>query len=183
MRSPTDHTARLRGAAVGVGSGAVAIFAHGLGGGNPAPDGSALALLFVACGLIGVLVASFRPRYGPLSTMGMLAAGQTIGHTALSMSPEHHHHTTSAAMLAAHLVAIPVGALLIRAAEAGLRRAITSVRRFILTLDLAPLPGVHPARRAHTGDRAPLRRLLLSSGIGRRGPPFAPATFSHLVPA
>ncbi|MBL1073760.1 hypothetical protein JK358_05080 [Nocardia sp. 2] len=181
MRSPTDHTARLRGAAVGAASGAVAVAAHGLGGGNPAPEGPALALLFAACGLIGVLVASIRPRYGLVSVMGMLAAGQAIGHAALSLSPGHHHHTTSTAMLVAHAVAVPVGALLIRAAEAGMRRAVTSVRRFVLALGLEPLPAVRSARTTGTDDRATLHRVRLSAGIARRGPPFGTRPFSHLA--
>ncbi|MEV6067254.1 hypothetical protein AB0L82_11930 [Nocardia sp. NPDC052001] len=183
MHSPTDHTARLRGAAVGAASGAVALFAHGLGGGTTAPAGSALALLFAACALIGVIVASVRPRYGLTSLMGMLAAGQGIGHIALSMSPGHHHHAASPSMLTAHLIAIPVGAMAIRAAEAGMRRAVTSVRRFILTLGLAPVPAERTARTTSTDERATVRLLLVSPGIARRGPPARARLLSHLAPA
>ncbi|MGW5226144.1 hypothetical protein ACWEP5_14495 [Nocardia niigatensis] len=183
MRSPTDHTARLRGAAVGASSGAVAILAHGLGGGATLLDGSALALLFAACTLIGVVVATLRPRYGLAGTMVMLAAGQSIGHAALSMPPGHHHHSSSPSMLLAHLIAIPMGALAIRAAEAGMRRAITSVRRFILALGSVPRPPARPARARRADDRAEARRLLVSPGIGRRGPPVAAAPFIPLAPA
>ncbi|MFE3223950.1 hypothetical protein [Nocardia sp. NPDC059228] len=183
MRSPTDHTARLRGAAVGASSGAVAILAHGLGGGATLLDGSALALLFAACTLIGVVVATLRPRYGIAGTMAMLAVGQSIGHAALSMSPGHHQHSSSPSMLLAHLVAIPVGALAIRAAEAGIRRAITSVRRFILALGSILRPPAPRLRPRRADDRAEARRLLVSPGIGRRGPPRAGAPLSHLAPA
>ncbi|MEV6773678.1 hypothetical protein AB0N05_34095 [Nocardia sp. NPDC051030] len=183
MRSPTDHTASLRGAAVGTASGAVAVFAHALGGGTAFPDGTALALLFAACGLTGVLVASARSRSGLFWTMGMLAAGQSIGHIALSMSPGHHHPATTSVMLLAHLVAIPVGAMLIRAAEAGMRRAVTSVRRFILALGLAPVPPHAPAATVSADDRARARRLLVSPGIGRRGPPRQARPLLHLAPA
>ncbi|MCU1643882.1 MAG: hypothetical protein JWN03_4157 [Nocardia sp.] len=183
MQLPTDHTARLRGAAVGAASGAVALGAHGLGGGNATPEGSSLALLFAACGLIGVVVASLRPRYGLISLMGMLAAGQAIGHIALSTSPEHHHHAASPIMLIAHLVAIPFGAMVIRAAEAGMRRAVTSVRRFMVVLGIAPVPPAHRARTTTPDDRAVLRRLLVSPGIGRRGPPEFAFPFLHPVPA
>ncbi|MBF6240358.1 hypothetical protein IU474_25265 [Nocardia otitidiscaviarum] len=170
MLSPTDHAARLRGAAVGTASGAVAVAAHGLGGGSTDVGGSALALLIVACGLIGVVVASVRPRAGVLSTMGMLAVGQSVGHEALSMAPQQHQHGLSAGMVAAHLVAIPVGAFAIRAAEVGLRRAVTSVRRFIVAL--GPMP-VAPGRVLPVAfDQRPVpARLLVSSGVGRRGPP------------
>ncbi|MFF2550094.1 hypothetical protein ACFVUS_03795 [Nocardia sp. NPDC058058] len=183
MHSPTDHTARLRGAAVGAASGAVAIFAHGLGGGTTAPAGSALALLFAACALIGVIVAAVRPGYGPIALMGMLAAGQGIGHIALSMSPGHHHHAASPAMLVAHLIAIPVGAMAIRAAEAGMRRAVTSVRRFILALADAPVPAERGARPTATAERATARLLAVTPGIARRGPPARARHLSHLAPA
>ncbi len=143
--------------------------AHGLGGGSTDIGGSALALLIVACGLIGVVVASVRPRAGVLSTMGMLAVGQSVGHEALSMAPQHQHGL-SAAMVAAHLVAIPVGAFVIRAAEVGLRRAVTSVRRFMVALDPAPVPPGRALPEA-LDQRPVVTRLLVSSGVGRRGPP------------
>ncbi|MTK49205.1 hypothetical protein GL303_22360, partial [Nocardia seriolae] len=174
MRSPTDHTARLRGAAVGASSGAVAMLAHGLGGGATVPDGTALALLFAACTLIGIVVATIRPRYGLAGTMAMLAAGQSIGHAALSMSPGHHHPGSSPSMLLAHLIAIPVGALVIRAAEAGMRRAVTSVRRFILALASAPCPPAGPRRARPADDRAEAGRLLVSPGIRPPPPPPPP---------
>lgn len=183
MRSPTDHTARLRGAAVGASSGAVAILAHGLGGGATLPGGSALALLFAACTLVGAVVATLRPRYGIAGTMALLAAGQSIGHAALSMSPGHHHHGSSPSMLLAHLIAIPVGALAIRAAEAGMRRAVTSVRRFILALASIPRSPAGPVRARAGDDRAEVSRLLVSPGIGRRGPPVPAAPFSSFAPA
>ncbi|MGV9413616.1 hypothetical protein ACWDOP_27260 [Nocardia sp. NPDC003693] len=181
MRSPTDHTAPLRGAAVGATSGAVAIFAHALGGGASMPAGSAMALLLAACGLIGVVVAAVRPAHVLASTMGMLAVGQAVGHVALSMSPDHHHHGATPLMLAAHLVAVPVGALLIGAAEVGVRRAVTSVRRFMVALDGVLAPAALPARAFVADERAVVRRLLVSPGIGRRGPPTA--GFSPFVPA
>ncbi|WP_433665881.1 hypothetical protein ACQP06_19025 [Nocardia sp. CA-136227] len=182
MRSPTDHTARLRGAAVGASSGAVAILAHGLGGGATLTQGSALPLLVGACTVIGVVVATLRPRYGLAGTMGLLAAGQALGHAALSMPPGHHHHSTPAGMLIAHLVAIPVGALVIRAAETGLRRAVTGVRRFLLALGAVLTPPTRPVHARVADDRAEARRLLVSPGIGRRGPPVAAASSIHLAP-
>ncbi|MEU0546084.1 hypothetical protein [Nocardia sp. NPDC005978] len=183
MRSPTDHTAPLRGAAVGATSGAVAIFAHALGGGTALPAGSAVALLLAACGLIGVVVAALRPAHVLAATMGMLAVGQAVGHLALSMSPGHHQHGATPLMLAAHLVAIPVGALLIGAAEVGLRRAITSARRFMVALAGVLTPPERVAGAFRADERAVVRRLLVSPGIGRRGPPRGPIVFSHVVPA
>lgn len=184
MRSPTDHTAPLRGAAVGAASGAVAILAHALGGGTAFPDGPALTLLFAACTVIGVVVASIRLRHPLLAVMGMLAVGQTAGHFALTMSPGHaQHHGLTPTMLTAHALAIPLGACVIRAAEAGLRRALTSVRRFILILFRAPRPVVQRARRVRHDERARIRHLLVSPAIARRGPPARTVSFLHLVPA
>ncbi|WP_245721720.1 hypothetical protein [Nocardia crassostreae] len=142
-----------------------------------------MALLLAACALIGVVVAGVRPRGGLAAIMGMLTVGQAIGHGALSVGPTHHHHAVTPVMLAAHLVAIPVGAMLISAAEAGMRRAITSVRRFIVALGLAPLPPARTMRTRVTDERAVVRRLLVSPGIGRRGPPVDTNLFLHLTPA
>ncbi|MFD5176351.1 hypothetical protein ACFWM1_11135 [Nocardia sp. NPDC058379] len=183
MRSPTDHTARFRGAAVGAASGVVAVLAHGLGGATAVPGGASVTLLLAACALIGV-VASALPRGNtPLATMAVLAAGQGIGHTALSLGHAQHHHTFSAAMLLAHLVAIPVGALAIRAAEVGVRRAITSVRRLVLVLDGVSSPSARPIPLPRADDRAVLRQLLLRPGIGLRGPPADGHLTLHPVPA
>lgn len=182
MRSPTDHTARLRGAAVGAASGAVAVLAHGLGGATAIPAGSSLTLLFAACALIGVVVTALPRGDSPASTMAVLAVGQGIGHTALTLG-HTHHHSFSAAMLLAHLVAIPAGALAIRAAEIGVRRAITSVRRLVLVLAGITEPAAPAFRLPPVEERAVLRQLLLRPGIGLRGPPPAVATRLHPVPA
>ncbi|WP_280266065.1 hypothetical protein [Nocardia wallacei] len=178
MRSSADPAARLRGACVGAASGAVSIAAHALGGGAIAVGSTALTLLVTACTLTGVLVSAIGSGLPRL--MLMLAAGQAIGHAALSMSPEHCHPAMfSSAMLIAHLVAIPVGALLIRGAEVALGRALSSVRRAVVALAASvPAPPGSPLLPRHTGVAAP-RRLLISSGIGRRGPPRDPAFFLH----
>ncbi|MFI5502853.1 hypothetical protein ACIA5E_27665 [Nocardia asteroides] len=182
MRSPTDHTARLRGAAVGAASGAVAVLAHGLGGATMVPDGASLTLLFAACALVGVVVSALPRGHGAVSTMVVLAVGQGIGHTALSLGHAHHHHFT-VLMLLAHLVAIPVGALAIRGAEVGVRRAITSVRGLVTALGGPPNPSAPPTGLPRADDRAIARQLLLRPGIGLRGPPAAGGTALHPVPA
>ncbi|MFC4124548.1 hypothetical protein [Nocardia rhizosphaerae] len=183
MRSPSDHTARLRGAAVGAASGAVAVLAHGLGGATGAPSGSSLTLLLAACALIGVVAAALPRGITPLSTMVVLAVGQLVGHSALSLGHAQHHHVASVAMLLAHLVAIPVGALAIRAAEVGVRRAITSVRGLVWVLGAAPAPEVRLGSAPRTDERAILRGLYRRSGIVVRGPPIADHTALHPVPA
>ncbi|MFE9784325.1 hypothetical protein ACFYO7_02970 [Nocardia salmonicida] len=182
MGSPTDHTARLRGAAVGSASGAVAVLAHGLGGATAVPGGSALTLLFAACALIGVVVTALPRGNNAMSTMVVLAVGQCAGHTALSLG-HVQHHAISGAMVIAHLVAIPVGAIAIRAAEVGVCRAVTSVRQLVLVLVGVASPAEHPVRLPVADERAVLRQLLLRPDIGLRGPPRAGATASDPVPA
>ncbi|MGW5439715.1 hypothetical protein [Nocardia asteroides] len=182
MRSPTDHTARLRGAAVGAASGAVAVLAHGLGGATMVPDGASLTLLFAACALVGVVVSALPRGHGAASTMAVLAVGQGVGHTALSLGHAHHHHF-SVVMLLAHLVAIPAGALAIRGAEVGVRRAITSVRGLVIALGGPPNPAAPRAGMPRADERAIARQLLLRPGIGLRGPPVAGGTALHPAPA
>ncbi|WP_228000585.1 hypothetical protein [Nocardia australiensis] len=172
MYSPTDAAARWRGAFVGSASGAVSIGAHALGGGAVSPDQSAVVLLIAACALVGVGVAAIRVRHGLVVLMTLLAIGQAVGHTALSLAPGHHHAPHApAAMLAAHLIAIPAGALLIRAAEFALARAASSVRRTARALRAAPIADPRFAYATPTGVAPTPHRLLLSSGIGTRGPP------------
>ncbi|MEV0032509.1 hypothetical protein [Nocardia sp. NPDC050793] len=172
MRKPVEGATRLRGAFVGSASGAVSIAAHALGGGVISPEQSSVALLIGACAAVGVLVGSLRTRAGLLELMGLLAVGQGVGHTALTLSPGHHHgaHAT-ALMLLAHLAAIPVGALLIRGAEAAIRRAASSVRRAARVLGAMPVPALPTVALLAARDAAIPRRLLLASGIGTRGPP------------
>lgn len=142
-----------------------------------------MTLLFAACVLIGVVVTALPRGNGPLSTMVVLAVGQYIGHTALSLGHSQHHHTASAAMVLAHLVAIPVGAIAIRAAEVGVRRAITSVRQLVLVLAGVVRPAERPVRLPAVDERAVLRQLLLRPDIGLRGPPGVGATALTPVPA
>lgn len=181
MRAPTDHTARLRGAAVGAASGAVAVLAHGLGGATAVPSGASLTLLLAACALIGVVAAALPRGNTPAMTMAVLAIGQGIGHTALSLGHAQHAHTYSAAMLLAHLAAIPAGALAIRAAEVGVRRAITSVRQFVRGLVVSPVGQLTPL--PVIAERAVVRQLCVRPGIGLRGPPRAAGRSAHPVPA
>ncbi|ATL67949.1 hypothetical protein [Nocardia terpenica] len=181
MRATTDPAARLRGGCVGASSGAVSMAAHAFGGGTVALDSAAAVLLLLSCTVTGVVVTALRR--GMLPVLAMLAVGQAIGHAALSVSPRHCHGGLTAAMLAAHVVAIAVGALLIRGAEIALGRVISSVRRAVVALGavlVAPVSrvGVVPASR---GTVAP--RLLVSSGIGRRGPPRLPASLLFHHPA
>ncbi|RBO94185.1 hypothetical protein DFR74_102608 [Nocardia puris] len=158
---------------MGASSGAVSVAAHALGGGVVAPGESSAALLIGACAAVGMVVGSLRTRNGLLELMALLALGQAVAHTALTLPPEHHHgtHATSV-MLLAHLAAIPVGAILIRGAETALARIASSVRRVVRALAASGAPVVPLAvAPLAPGTRPAARHLLLSSGLGTRGPP------------
>lgn len=171
VRSPTDTTACLRGAAVGAASGAIALLAHALGGATGVPAGSSLTLLFGVCAVIGVATATFPRGHTPAPTMLVLAVGQGVGHLAMSLC--HGPHPWTTAMAVAHLVAIPVGAVLIRAAETGMRRAVTGVRRVLRVLAGAALLGPRVRRPVREDDRATRSRLLVRPDLDPRGPPAA----------
>ncbi|WP_309234380.1 hypothetical protein [Nocardia sp. XZ_19_385] len=188
MRTPAEEAARLRpapsaaatggslsGALVGSACGAVSIAAHALGGGVVSLGDSSVALLLGACALIGVVVSVLRrsaaaPGLGELVLL--LMAGQAVGHTALTLSPCHQQVSHSAGlMLLAHVLAVPVGALLIRAAELGLARAASSVREAVRALHTRPVAPHAPFSIVTVVPALTARRLLISSGIGTRGPP------------
>ncbi|MFC9898417.1 hypothetical protein ACFVMC_32400 [Nocardia sp. NPDC127579] len=178
MRHPAAAATRAcarpgRGAFVGAASGAVSIAAHAIGGGVVAPGDASVAMLVGACALIGVVVGVLsRGRSGLGGLALQLIAGQAVGHTALTLGPGHTHGShAEARMLVAHMVAIPVGALLIRAAETALAAAAAGVRGIVRVLSTRPT-AAQPVRSISTGAPARIaRRLLLSSGLGTRGPP------------
>ncbi|WP_280478351.1 hypothetical protein [Nocardia cyriacigeorgica] len=174
MCSSGPAAASLRGAFVGSACGAVSIAAHAVGGGAVAPGSSSVTLLLAACALIGVLTRALPLRPGLAQVMVLLTAGQAVGHLALTAGPGHQHGSHSAAlMLATHLIAIPIGAVLIRGAELAARRAVSRVHRAVARLCavlLAPAPSAPNCLVADTDPLIPPRPLL-TSGRGTRGPP------------
>lgn len=172
MRTSAEATARLRGAFVGSVSGAVSIAAHALGGGDVSPGQSSIAMLIAACTVVGVVVGARRARFGVAEVMVLLAIGQAVGHVALTMSPGHHHSTGMTSIMgAAHLAAIPVGALLIRGAEIAFGRAVSAADRAVRALNTRPAAPFALHNAVPVGPLTAPRRLLFSSGFGLRGPP------------
>lgn len=164
--------ARVRGAFVGSASGAVSIAAHAVGGGTVSSAQSPIAVLIAACTMTGVVVGVRRSSYGVAEIMVLLAIGQTIGHLALTTAPGHQHSGgMSAVMLAAHLAAIPLGALLIHDAERAVRQAISAANQAVRALCAAPAVPFELAYSVPVGALTAPLRLLRSSGFGRRGPP------------
>jgi hypothetical protein len=169
--SPSGAAARLRGGATGLVTAALAVAAHGVGGGT-APTGAAAVQLTLLAATIGTLAATIAHAARARVLVGLLAVGQLIGHVMLS-AVEHHHTLSPAppagAMLAAHLLAIVAGAVLIAAGDR-LCRAVSRAARAVVRMVCPPVAvaGVVPARRADH----PLRSaLLLAASMSHRGPP------------
>ncbi|NLU83590.1 hypothetical protein [Rhodococcus sp. HNM0569] len=170
MTATTDVAARVRGASVGALSGAVTVAAHGAGGGAVPSDGP-LALLVAVCAGAGMVAGSSRSTLRAL--MLVLAVAQLVGHAVLTFADTHQHGSgIDGRMIAAHTVAVAVGAWVIRGAERGLRVAASAVRRivptvWILVADDEAVPAPEPVRRVRFSTR-----LLDLSGRGTRGPPL-----------
>lgn len=167
MSTERRLVAHLRGGFVGGTSGAVSIAAHAAGGGAT-PGQSSAVLLLLAAVAIGAVAAGTR-----LPVIAVLAAGQILGHIALA--PEFEHmHAPSPAMVAAHLAAVGVAALLITGAERGCSIALAALHR------LVPRAYNAPPVRSHVtpcvAHRPRSRRVLLpAAGLGTRGPPVVVA--------
>jgi hypothetical protein len=167
--APVD---RVRGVATGLLTAALAMAAHGAGGGA-LPSGAVAALLVVVAVTAGALAASTVRARSPRYLMGLLAAGQLLGHVLLSAAG--HHHTgpaapPAAAMFAAHLVAIVAGAALISAGDR-LWRAVSRTVRTIVRVAYAVV--ARPAATAHSADQPLRSALLLAASVSHRGPPVS----------
>ncbi|MCX4096583.1 hypothetical protein [Nocardia sp. alder85J] len=179
----------MRGTALGLLSAALAVAAHGLGGGG-FPDSTALMLLFSVAVVAGTLAAALPPPGRITGRAGLLAAlagGQWMGHEVLTGLIGHQHAMIHAAtsrvtaagspfplpmsghaMLIVHAVAVPLCALLLVAAE----RLYAVVSRAIRAVTERPRPIFRvagPARRP--GDHLELPRFLHLGAIAARAPP------------
>ncbi|ELB94746.1 hypothetical protein Rwratislav_02292 [Rhodococcus wratislaviensis IFP 2016] len=156
------------GSAVGALVAALAVAAHGIGGGG-LPESAALTLLFVTCSGVGAVTAQLPARvHGPLALVGALGVGQVAGHFALTLTSHVHSVVPAVPMLAAHAAATVICALLIANAER-LYGPLVHVWRVVLRGEPQPVsaaPTAHvPARPANPVD------ALLRASISRRGPP------------
>ncbi|MEU1984655.1 hypothetical protein [Nocardia sp. NPDC019395] len=184
--------AHMRGCVVGLATGALAVAAHGAaGGGYPSSTGVALLLLttLVTGWASGSVVADVRGRYTHRAvTPGLgillpLAAGQLAGHWALTGLTGHHSGADTAlgesvagplpaAMLAAHLLAVLLCALVIAATERLYREASAALR--VLLAAARAIPRV---RRALTATNVSTPRYRAPNGAsGPRAPPAHVAT-------
>lgn len=175
--SAASSPARFRGTAVGAFSAALATTAHGLAAGT-GPSGGSVALLAVLAGGLGAVVTATERAARPVALIGFLAAGQLAGHLVLGVGAHTHTPTSGAplpgsVMLAAHVVAVVAGALLVAAAE----RCYATLSSVLRATGAAPHASAH--RRATTAlphpDHPLLRALLIAASISHRGPPVTVA--------
>jgi len=169
---PSTAAARLRGAAAGLFTATLAVAAHGAAGGG-LPTGTAVALLAVLAGTVGALAAGSSRAVDPRAMIGLLAAGQLVGHLMLGAHDHGMHASPGPAMVAAHLLAVAVGTILIgtvdRLCHAVSRVVAATVRRVIAPIPAQPLP-------VDAGADQPLRSALaLAASLSHRGPPVGRA--------
>ncbi len=172
MSEPTEGFAPLRGASVGGLTALVTAWAHTVGGGM-APSDASIVLLALVCSAVGYATAVAPTGAAPRTRLlVVLAAAQSIGHLLLTVVDSHHHGPMiTEQMFAAHVVAVLVGALAIRGAELGIRRAVTSLGRALPLLAALVVDDkrIAPPLPVYRIPGSP--RLLDLSGCGNRGPP------------
>jgi hypothetical protein len=171
--STANPAARLRGTAAGLLTAALAVAAHAVGSGVP-PTGAVTAQLAVLAATVGALAATVARAADARVLVGLLAAGQMCGH--LMLSAFGHSHATTAAppaavMLAAHVVAIGMGALLIAACDR-LCRAVSRAVRAAVRIVVAPV-ALAPVVVIGRADQPPRSALLLAASVSHRGPPVS----------
>lgn len=171
------HPASLfRGFAVAGFTAPLAVVAHGAVS-DSAPTGGALTLLVLLAAGLGAMASSWHHSGRRWPLLGMLAGGQVGGHFLLSAGGHHHVPQSASAwlpapvMLAAHLAAVVLGAILVAGAE-----------RLCAALSIAlrggePTPHIDVTARPLLSRKPadhPLRRtLLMTASISHRGPPAA----------
>lgn len=163
--------ARWRGGLVGACSAAVAVGAHGVGGGV-VPGGVALILLVLGCAVVGTAAGGRLGCRGVGAVAAFLVIGQFVGHVVLAAASGHAHGLSAAPqMVAAHLCAAVACAVLICAAERLWSALATYVWRLVRTLTAAAYPYQprHVVDRHGDDEASPVR---LGCTAGTRGPPL-----------
>ncbi|MGY4102700.1 hypothetical protein ACW2Q0_24545 [Nocardia sp. R16R-3T] len=171
--------AQVRGACAGSISGAISVAAHGWASGGMALNSTTIALLAAACAVVGALVTGLAPlRESSVGLISALVAGQLLGHVTVGWGSGHMRHgdaQLTPGMVAAHLVAAVLAAVVIRGAEATYRIGCAVLSR-VLPMRYHPpaIPGPVPLRLTHR-DRVVLR-VFTAQSLRTRGPPPA---FGH----
>lgn len=167
--APVPYAARLRGTAAGLLTATLSLAAHSVGAGA-IPAGAAAAQLLVLAVTVGVL-ASVIPRAADIRVMvGLLAAGQLIGHLTLAAGGHSQHlGPTTTTVALAHVVAIGIGAALITAGDR-LCQVLSRVLRVSVRRTAQPM-AAQVVAVARDPDQPLRRRRLLAASVSLRGPP------------
>lgn len=162
--------ARMRGVATGLLTATLALAAHGAAD-HMLPGGTAIVVLAVLAATIGALASTIARAAQPGALVMLLSAGQLLGHLVLNAAG---HHTGSSApgtaMLAAHALAVVVGAALIAAGDRlwrALSRAIRDAVRLVCPVDVAPV------LTSYRADQPMRSTLLMAASMSHRGPPVS----------
>ena len=163
--------------AAGLLTAALAVAAHAMAGGA-VPPGAAVVLLTVLAVTVGAVAATTDRTADTPALLALLAVGQLSAHVVLTAAGHTHCAAPpagppAAAMLAAHTVALVVGAALIAASDRLCRAVSSAMRAFVRELPRTLATG---AAAAVTAGDQPLRSvLLLAASVSHRGPPVSPA--------
>lgn len=189
MPRPEAPARALRGIAVGVVGAALAAAGHALGG-SPVTITPLLLLvgLLLAAGCVLVsrtrwtawraLVALLGIQAAVHATLWFETGSRTIDSRLIGLAGQEHVHehvsglgATPAAMVAAHLAAAAVAAVLLGSLEAIACLLVALARRL-----MNPMPAVRLQilpRTATSASRTTAMPVLLPGAVGRRGPPAA----------
>lgn len=159
----------LRASAAGLLTAALALAAHATGGGHLGLGPATVGLLLV--GLTVGATAAALPSTRNVGAMALvLIAGQVVGHAVLLAGHPHTVAGPHGPMLAAHLGAVLLGALLITAGERLCRMLVRVARRAAAPV-IAREFGA--PRVLTSGDHPLFAELLLAASMSHRGPPVA----------
>jgi hypothetical protein len=172
-RCQTTPAARLRGAAAGALTAALAVAAHSTAGGG-LPSSATVALLTLLAVTLAAIVATIADDADFSKLVAVLAVGQLLGPAVLCAAGHSHLVTGSAPagmMLAAHVVAIVVGAALI-ATGGRLCSAVSRTLRAATPRTTRPICVVS-ATAVGSADQPLHSTLRLTASVSHRGPPVA----------
>jgi hypothetical protein len=150
---------------------ALAVAAHSTAGGG-LPSSATVALLALLAVTLGALVATTAENANFKSLVAVLAVGQLLAHAVLGAAGHSHLPAATAPaglMLAAHVVAIAVGAALIAAGG----RLCAAVSRTLLAATPRTTRPVEVVSATVVGSAdQPLQSTLsLAASVSHRGPP------------
>jgi hypothetical protein len=149
------------------------VAAHGAAGGGW-PGGAVAAQLALLAVTLGAMAATIRTANRAGVLVGLLGAGQLLAHMLLAVDGHAHGSHPSqpgVPMLAAHLVAVTVGALLIAGGSrlcATLSRVVRAVAR-----RARPAPGATTRVVARSADQPLHSARQLATSVSHRGPPVS----------